>query len=58
MNSISLIAYSFGFIVHACSIIILDKITHMLGDYLYKPPNLYLGLGVYISVHVYMCVGA
>ena len=33
VNSISIIVYSFGFIVHACSIIILDKITHMFGDY-------------------------
>ena len=32
--SMTIITYSFGFIVHVCSIIILDEITHMLGDYL------------------------
>ena len=60
MNSISIIVYRFGFIVHACSIIILDKITDMLGDYLYKPPNLYLGLHGYVlgcaSLYMYICV--
>ena len=55
MNSISIIAYCFGFIVHACSIIILDKITDMLGDYLYKPPNLYLGLHGYVLECIHLC---
>ena len=34
MNSMTIITYSFGFIVYVCSIIILDEITHMFGDYL------------------------
>ena len=35
-----------------------SHVQHMLGDYLYKPPNLYLGLHGYVlgCVHICTCI--
>ena len=52
MNSMTIVTYSLGFIVH-------DEITHMLDDYLYdiiiSHHNLYLGLHGCVLGCVHLC---